>query len=96
MFTFKSQSAEWKVEQFLIAKPPPFHFSLKYSRFKTNKLSAIAPMAIIFVPTGISVKTKMVDIAMPAGESMETSTRLNIQSAVLLLEKSQTALVVNK
>ncbi len=87
MFTFKSPSAEWKVEQFLIAKPPPFHFSLKYSRFKANKLSAIPPMAIIFVPTGISVKTNPLnEIAMPIVEKIDTSKRRNIQSGVLLLE----------
>ena len=54
-------------------------------------------MAIIFVPTGISVKTNPLnEIAMPIVEKIDTSTRRNIQSAVLLLEKSQAALVVSR
>ena len=32
-------------------------------------------MATIFGPIGISVKTKMAEIAIPAGESMDTSIR---------------------
>jgi hypothetical protein len=85
MFTFKSPSAEWKVEQLSIAKPP-LYFFLKYSRFNANTFSAVPARAKIFGPVGISVKTKMADIAIPAGEIMETSTRRNIQSSFLFLE----------
>jgi hypothetical protein len=86
MFTFKSPSAEWKVEQLSIAKPPLYCF-LKYSRFKANIFSATPAKATIFGPTGISVKTNPLnEIAIPIVEKIDTSTRRKIQSAFLLFE----------
>jgi hypothetical protein len=43
-------------------------------------------MATIFGPIGISEKTKMAEIAIPAGESMDTSIRRIIQNALTRFE----------
>ena len=48
--------------------------------------SAIPARATIFGPIGIWVKTKIADIAIPAGESMDTSILRIIQSAFTLFE----------
>lgn len=96
MFTFRSPSAEWKVEQFLIAKPPPNYYPLKYSRFSANIFSAIPPIANNFVPIGIGLKTNIEAVVIPTGESIDTRIRRISQRVFLLLVLFQATLLVSK
>jgi hypothetical protein len=96
MFTFKSPSAEGEVEQFLIAKPLPFHLSLKNSRFSTKIFNPNPASDKHLGPKGIELKTSISEIKEPAVARTETSIRRNIQRTFLSRENCQIFLLVSK